>query len=169
MSLNPDLAPPQVLAAAIKSEIDAEGFYTKLQARVQNVILIQKLKFLAFEEARHREMLTKLFGQRFAENSLEIPGVSPLPPIGSSLGPNPSVLDLFKAALNAEEISELFYEEAGRNAGDEGSRRILAYLSRVERSHAAMIRSEIDLLARYPDYYRIEDFHIGQDLFHVGP
>ncbi len=169
MSLNPDLAPPQVLAAAIKSEIDAEGFYTRLQAKVKNVILIQKLKFLAFEEARHREMLTKLFSQRFAGSSLEIPGVSPLPPIGSSLGPDPAVLDLFKAALNAEEISELFYEESGRKAGDEGSRRILAYLSRVERSHAAMIRSEIDLLARYPDYYKIEDFHIGQDLFHVGP
>lgn len=169
MSMDPGLAPHLVLAAAIKSEIDAEGFYSRLQARVKNIILVQKLKFLAFEEERHREMLTKLFGQRFPGSPLEVPGVSPLPPIGSTLGPDPSVLDLFKAALNAEEVSELFYEDAGQTAGDEGSRRILSYLGRVERSHAAMIRSEIDLLARYPDYYQVEDFHVGQDLFHVGP
>jgi rubrerythrin len=169
MSMDPSLAPTFVLAAAVKSEIDAEAFYTNLQARMKNVILIQKLKFLAFEEGRHREILLKLFGQRFSGSSLQIPGISPLPPIGASLGPDPSVLDLFKAALNAEEISELFYEDAGKDAEDEGSRRILSYLSRVERSHAAMIRSEIDLLATYPDYYKVEDFHLGQDLFHVGP
>lgn len=34
---------------------------------------------------------------------------------------------------------------------------------------AAAIASEIDLLAKYPDYYAVEDFHLGQDLFHVGP
>ena len=52
---------------------------------------------------------------------------------------------------------------------DAGSRKILEYLSRVERSHFFMIRSEIDLLSRFPDYYDVEDFHLGQDLFHVGP
>ena len=32
-----------------------------------------------------------------------------------------------------------------------------------------MIRSEIDLIRKFPDYYNVEDFHIAQDLFHVGP
>jgi hypothetical protein len=46
---------------------------------------------------------------------------------------------------------------------------MLAYLSRVERSHQAMLKSEIGLLEKFPDYYNVENFHIGEDLFHVGP
>jgi hypothetical protein len=52
---------------------------------------------------------------------------------------------------------------------EEGSRKMLAYLSRVERSHQAMLKSEIGLLEKFPDYYNVENFHIGEDLFHVGP
>jgi len=169
MSLDSKLQPFQVLAAAIASEVDALAFYTKLQEKVKNIILLRKLKFLAFEEEQHRRMLQKLFGQRFAGKPLEVPDVSPLPKISASLGDDPPVVDLFKVALDAEETAGAFYEESGKAAEDEGSRRLLTYLSRVELSHAAMIRSEIDLLVTYPDYYAVEDFHLGQDLFHVGP
>ena len=34
---------------------------------------------------------------------------------------------------------------------------------------AVAVRSEIDLLEKFPEYFDVEDFHIGQDLFHVGP
>lgn len=34
---------------------------------------------------------------------------------------------------------------------------------------AVAIRSEIDMLNKFPDYYNVEDFHVGQDMFHVGP
>jgi rubrerythrin len=169
MSLDPGLKPFQVVAAAIRSEIEATAFYKGLEARVKNSLLVRKLAFLAFEEEQHRKILERLFAQRYVGMSLEMPDRSPMPPIGAGLGEAPSVLDLFRAALAAEEISERVYGEAGERSEDEASRRILTYLGRVERSHAAMIRSEIDLLARFPDYYDVEDFHVGQDLFHVGP
>lgn len=169
MTLQPDLRPFQVVAAAIRSEIDAAAFYRKLGERVKNSLLIRKLAFLAYEEEQHRKILERLFAERYAGMSLDVPERSPMPPIGAGLGGSASVLDLFKAALEAEELSERVYGEAGEKAEEEASRRILAYLSRVERSHAAMIRSEIDLLARFPDYYDVEDFHVAQDLFHVGP
>ncbi len=169
MILDSKLRPFQVLAVAIASEIDAAGFYTKLQERVKNIILLEKLKFLAFEEEQHRRMLQELFEQRFAGMPLEVPDESPLPKISASLRDDAPVVDLFRAALDAEERAGAFYDGSGKAAEDEGSRRLLAYLSRVERSHAAMIRSEIDLLVKFPDYYAVEDFHLGQDLFHVGP
>jgi rubrerythrin len=169
MTLDPGLQPFQVVAAAIRSEIDAAAFYKALGGRVKNALLVRKLEFLAYEEEQHRKILERLFAQRYAGRSLEVPERSPMPPIAAGLGPSPTVLDLFQAALAAEEISERVYMEAGDRAEDEGSRHILAYLSRVERSHAAMVRSEIDLLSKFPDYYDIEDFHVGQDLFHVGP
>jgi len=91
------------------------------------------------------------------------------PPIAVSVGADPTVPALFEAALKAEETAEAFYNEAGGRAEDEAGRKILAYLGRVERSHQAMIKSELELIQKFPDYYNIEDFHIGEELFHVGP
>jgi rubrerythrin len=169
MSIDKNLKPWEILSVGIRSEVDAVAFYTRLQGRVKNVILLQKLKFLAVEEEHHKKILERLFGQRFPGQPVGAPESSLMPPIAATVGEQASVLDLFLAALKAEETAERFYAEAGELAGEEGSKRMLAYLSRVERSHQAMIRSEIDLLEKFPDYYNVEDFHIGGDLFHVGP
>lgn len=164
-----NLKPWEVLGVAIRSEIDAASFYTRLQERVKNVVLLQKLKFLAMEEEHHRKILDRLFGQRFPDQAREVSESSLMPPISAALGADPSVLDLFSAALKAEEMAESFYMAAGEKAEDDGSRSLLAYLGRVERSHQAIIKSEIELLRKFPDYYNVEDFHVGEDLFHVGP
>ncbi len=169
MAIDRKLKPWEILSVGIRSEVDAVSFYTRLQGRVKNVILLQKLKFLALEEEHHRKILERLLGQRFPEKTVGAPESSLMPPIAAAVGEQASVLDLFLAALKAEETAESFYQEAGGLAEDEGSRKMLAYLSRVERSHQAMIRSEIDLLEKFPDYYNVEDFHVGEDLFHVGP
>lgn len=169
MAIDRKLKPWEILSVGIRSEVDAVSFYTRLQSRVKNVILLQKLKFLALEEEHHRKILERLLGQRFPEKTMGAPESSLMPPIAAAVGEQASVLDLFLAALKAEETAENFYQEAGGLAEDEGSRKMLAYLGRVERSHQAMIRSEIDLLEKFPDYYNVEDFHVGEDLFHVGP
>jgi rubrerythrin len=99
----------------------------------------------------------------------DVPESSLMPAIAVSVGADPTVPALFEAALKAEEMAEAFYNEAGGRAEDEAGRKILAYLGRVERSHQAMIKSELELIQKFPDYYNIEDFHIGEELFHVGP
>ncbi len=154
---------------AIRSEVDAAAFYNRLQTQVKNVLLIQKLKFLALEEEHHKKILERLLGQRYPDKPKDVPESSLMPPIAVSLGPEPTVPSLFEAALKAEEAAEAYYTEAAGGVEDEGSRRVLSYLGRVERSHQAMIKSELELLRKFPDYYSVEDFHIGQDLFHVGP
>lgn len=169
MAMDKKLSAWQILGVAIRSEIDAAAFYARLQEKVKNVLLVQKLKFLALEEEHHKKILGRLLEQKYPGRSTDVPESSLLPPIGVSLGAEPSVPGLFEAALKAEEIAEGFYNEAGKRIEDEAGRKILAYLGRVERSHQAMIRSELELIRRFPDYYSVEDFHIGQDLFHVGP
>lgn len=169
MALDARLKPEEVLAAAVRSEIDAADFYGGLLGRVKNVLLRKKLEFLALEEKKHRQILERLHAQRFPGVELKVPGTPVRPRPAARLDETSSVLDLFKAALQAEKAAESYYREARGRMGDTGSRKILEYLSRVERSHYAMIRSEIDLLGRFPDYYDVEDFHLGEDLFHVGP
>lgn len=169
MSIDKSLAPWQILGVAIRSEIDAAAFYTRLQGRLKSILLIQKLKFLALEEDHHRTMLKRLLAQKYPDKPKEVPESSLMPPIGVSLPADATVPALFEAALEAEKTAEAYYREAAERVEDEAGRRILAYLGRVERSHQAMISSEIDLIRKFPDYYSVEDFHLAQDLFHVGP
>jgi rubrerythrin len=168
-SINLKLSPSEVFGVAIKSEIEATEAYSKLYEKVKNDILRMKLKFLISEEKKHQRILERLFSQRFPGEKLEIPEKSFLPPIKVTKAKKFSVLDLFKLAMKAEKMSENFYREAGQQAGDKESKRVLGYLVRVERSHYFIIKSEIDMLERFPDYYKVEDFHLGQDMFHVGP
>ncbi len=169
MPLDPRTKPNEVLATAIRSEIDAVSSYGAILGRVKNVLLQEKLKFLVLEETKHRLILERLYAERYPGTKPPVPGRGAGPHTAARIDETSSVLDLFKAALQAEKTAEEFYRNARPAMADAGSRRILQYLSRVERSHYFMIRSEIDLLSRFPDYYEVEDFHLGQDLFHVGP
>lgn len=168
-SINLKLSPTEVFGVAIESEIQATAAYSDLYEKVKNEVLRLKLKFLISEEKKHRRILERLFSQRFPGEKLEIPDKSFFPSVKISKTKKISVLDLFKLALKAEKISEEFYKEAGERAEDKESKRVLGYLVRVERSHYFIIKSEIDMLDRFPDYYKVEDFHLGQDMFHVGP
>ncbi len=169
MPMNAKLQPFEVLAVAIRSEIEAADFYARLLARVKNVLLQQKLKFLVLEEKKHRKILERLHAQRFPEFPLQVPEKAVRPRPKATLNEKSSILDLFQAALEAEKAAETYYKDAQGMIKDAGSKKMLEYLSRVERSHYFLIKSEIDLLGRFPDYYDVEDFHLGQDLFHVGP
>lgn len=169
MAIDSKTLPFQVLALAISSEIEAVNVYSRLHKKVKNELLKKKLKFLIYEEKKHRRILEKLYSQRFPSRELELPIKSFLPPVKLRLYSKTSILDMFKAALKAEKISEDFYKDAGSKSEHRETRKILKYLSRVERSHYFMIKSEIDLLDKFPDYYNVEDFHLGHDLIHVGP
>jgi rubrerythrin len=169
VALDAKLKPFEILAVAIGSEIEAANFYSRLLDRVKNILLQQKLKFLVLEEKKHKKILERLYSQRFADRGLKVPQKAVRPRLPVTVDEGSSILDLFKAALEAEKFSEEFYREAGKKAEELGSKKMLRYLSRVERSHYFLIKAEIDLLSRFPDYYDVEDFHLGQDLFHVGP
>lgn len=169
MALDPKLKPFEVLAVAIRAEIEAAAFYAGMLEKVRNILLQQKLKFLVTEEKKHRQVLERLHAQRFPEVELKIPEKPARPRASAEISEKSPVLELFKLALEAEKIAEQYYKDARNVMADAASRKILEYLSRVERSHYFLIKSEIDLLSRFPDYYDAEDFHLGQDLFHVGP
>lgn len=169
MALGMSLKPYEVLAEAIRAEIEAATFYAGLLNRVKNILLVQKLKFLVFEEKQHRSLLERLYRQRFPQTELKLPQRPARSRPEITLSEQNSVLDLFRIALAAEKFAEDFYRTARKVVTDEGSQKILDYLARVERSHYFLIKSEIDLLDRFPDYYDVEDFHLGHELVHVGP
>lgn len=159
----------EILAVAVRSEIDAAAIYRGLRDRVKNEVLRQKLQFLADEETRHKAILERLFADKFPDEALQIPAESPRLAKAAAVGETTSVLDLFKLAMAKEKEAEEYYKESKAGITDPGGRKILDYLARVERSHYFMLKSEIELLEKFPEYFDVEAFHTGQDLFHVGP
>jgi rubrerythrin len=167
MTIDASLKAPEILGLAVRSEIDAAAIYRGLHGRVKNEVLKQKLDFLAREEERHKVILERLFKDKFPGQALQVPGAGgqePSVPAGEAL----SVLDLFTLAMGKEQQAEEFYRDAKSKIEDPAGQRMLDYLSRVERGHYYMIKSEIDLLQVFPEAYDVEESHIGQDLFHVG-
>lgn len=158
-----------ILALAIKSEMDASNFYQKLARKIKAEFLQKKVLFLAKEEAKHESLLRRLSRQRFGTEPTILPekGVEPGFKVVSLRGMK--VADLFKLAWQAEKAAEAFYREAQQKVEDESARHILNYLIRVERSHAALIRSEMDLLERFPEGYDVAAIHFGDELMHIGP
>lgn len=161
--------PLDILALAIKSEIDAARFYQKLLTKVKTDLLKQKIRFLVMEEKKHRSILGRLCQQRFGQEPSALPerGVEPGFKIESTKGMK--IVELFQLALKAERTAEAFYREAKEKVEDTLTRQILDYLRRVERSHAALILSEIDLLERFPENYDVAASHLGEELVHIGP
>jgi rubrerythrin len=136
---------------------------------VKNEVLLQKLQFLADEETRHKAILERLFADKFPDETLRVPLSSAGPAKSVAVDDATSVLDLFKLAMKKEKQAEEYYKESKKGITDDRGRKILDYLSRVERSHYFMLQSEIELLEKFPEYFDVEEFHTGQDLFHVGP
>ncbi|MBS3819829.1 ferritin family protein [bacterium] len=169
MKLNQESSPEKILGMAVKSEIEAADVYSKLYEIVKNELLRKKLKFLLYEEKKHRRILERLYTQKFPQKKMVVPEKSFLPSIKVSIDENTTMLDIFNVAFRAEKMAEDFYSQTSQQTQDERSQKILQYLSRVERSHSYMIKSEIDLLEKFPEYYNVEDFHAGHEFVHIGP
>ncbi|MHB8056134.1 MAG: ferritin-like domain-containing protein [Candidatus Aminicenantales bacterium] len=169
MPFNPKMKPADVYPVAIRAEIDAAEIYRGLLEKVKNEALRDKLNFLAREEDRHKGILERLFRDHFPDRTLIVPAAGGRPKKAIPIGEATAVQDLFQLAMAKEKEAEEYYGGAKALAEDAQSRRILDYLARAERSHYYMLRSEIDLLIRFPEYYDVAAENEGQELFNIGP
>lgn len=159
----------EVIGVAIKSEIDAAELYRRMAERVGNASLVAKLHFLRQEEEKHRLMLEDLYAARFSDVDLQLPAKSHVPTIDDVNVEGLTVPELFQLAMKAEQLAAAFYSDQADHSRDETSRTVLRYLSNVERGHYQMLETEYDLLSRFPSYYSADEFHVGDEMMHVGP
>lgn len=169
MNTTADLTPLEILGVAIRSEVEAARLYRHMQAQVINRDLRGRLEFLVQEEEKHRRILEELYARRFPGVELVLPTRSLVPTLQAALQEDTPVPELFRLAMEAERLSEDFYREQADQAEEENSRATLTYLSRMERGHYELLRGEFELLQRYPSYYQVETFHLGEELMHIGP
>lgn len=167
MAIDPRKKAPEIMGIAVRAEMDAAAIYRGLHGRVKNEVLKQKLDFLAKEEERHKLLIERLFKDKYPGQILKVPEPG-RPAKGDPAVEDMSVLDVFKLAMGKEKEAEEDYKNARTRIEDPSAKKVLDYLSRVERSHYYMLKSEIDLLQVFPDAYDVEEAYLGQELFHIG-
>lgn len=169
MNIDKNAKIKEIFGLALKSEIEAANFYSSLLKKVNNNLLIKKIEFLVFEEKKHRQLLERLFSQKFPHQKVTLPKKSFFRDFPLERDEKLTILKLFKIALQAEKSAQDFYLQAGKRAVKENNQNLFKYLARVEKSHYFMIKSEIELLEIFPEYYNVKGFHWAQDMIHIGP
>ncbi len=142
----------RLLGYAVRAEIDSSRIYTRLARRVKNDLLKEKFLVLAFEEKKHKETLENLFESLYRGEKLQLPervDEKLLPAV--HLRPSSSLVDILYQAMEAEKSAQDFYIGLAKRV-KLPKRKILEYLSKVERSHYFMLRSEYAMAQQFEDY-----------------
>jgi len=134
--------------------VKAEQTYRLLQERAKNELLQQKLDILANEEARHGELLRRFSSRKCPPQSMSSLEVSIWPEVKVALAADSSVEDLFAQALENEKVFGDFYRAVNHLIKDPNLGHVFQYLSRRERTHYFIIKAELDLPKKFPDYYQ---------------
>lgn len=142
----------RLLGYAVRAEIDSNRIYTRLARLVKNALLKEKFLVLAFEEKKHKEVLENLFESLYHGENIEVPDVvdEKLLPV-VHLRPSSSLVDILYQAMEAEKSAQDFYLGLAKRVKPP-KRKILEYLSKVERSHYFMLRSEYAMAQQFEDY-----------------
>ncbi|OGD19847.1 MAG: hypothetical protein A2W03_08130 [Candidatus Aminicenantes bacterium RBG_16_63_16] len=142
----------KLLGYAMRAEMDSDRIYTEMSNRVKNPLLIQKFRILAFEEQKHKTVLEHLFQSIYPGDTPEVPEkVDPklLPAV--IIRPTSDLVDILRQAMEAEKSAQTLYSGLAKRV-EQGKKKILEYLSKVERSHYLMLRSEYAMAQQFEDY-----------------
>jgi len=154
----------EVYGVAIRSEIDAARAYQKMGELVESKDGKQKLRFLRNEEQKHRALLEEMYRKEYPDIKLELPDKGLAPKLVAAADRDAPITKLFELAMEAEQGAEKFYAEAAEQSESQSGRRLLAYLSGMERGHYYLLKAEYDLMAefdRFSSYKKFSMEHIG--------
>jgi rubrerythrin len=152
-----------LLLAAIKSEVDSEATYLQLSNKVNNGFLSDKLRFIAAEEKKHRELLESIYKMKMQKQP-RLPQTSPVPlpkiELTSNMVP-PS--EIIFQSMKAELAASDFYQSLAERFEDNDTKNMLIYLSDMEIGHFKLLELEKEQLDRE------EEYEIEWEMMHIGP
>jgi len=168
MNREPDFTTLEVMAIAIKSEIEAVKLYTRMKESTENTDLQAKIDFLIDQEKRHEQIITDAYNKRFPEVELSLPPKSLVPAISDILEKEASLKELFEVGMEAETLAEKFYKDLAGKTTDPNSKKLLEYLSSMEHTHYSILEAEYNQL-QFGEDYNSDDYLRGERLMNLGP
>ncbi len=168
MDFNPDLSVPEILAIAIKAEINAQAIYKLLAERITNQLVKEKFLHLAEEEKKHQQILAGKYEEVTEGEKPVIPQTGRSEAEGSLLQDYSHEAGL-KIAIQAEENATNFYLNAAKKSRDINGRFMFEYLVNFERGHKIILEDELRALETNPHWFDVEGNPWSEETIHVGP
>ena len=166
-----------VILSAIRAEVEAQKMYRSLAGRVKNMMMKDRLEFLADEEKKHAEFFRSFYKKQFPDKEMDVPQKTPvpLPDIDVDVERAP-ISEVLAQAIDAEAAAEDFYrsmadlfppDEAESNDPYELTsgriRKMLLYIASMEKGHHDLLAVEKDKIEEF------ESQDVWWDMVHVGP
>ncbi len=155
----------EILATAIRAEIESYKLYNKIASKVANPVVKEKFSALAREEKSHRNILEELYRKKGKRTKLLVPKKSPKQTHFDIDIDKSSYEDILKMAIRKEKEARSFYLEAFKKATDRSGKFILQYLADFERNHQKALEQELKALTDYPMWWDYE----GPGIQYIGP
>ena len=150
-----------LLGQAIRSEIDAAVFYNSVADAVRNLLLKERMRFLAQEEKKHEAFLRRIYEHRFPGEEIIVPETTPVPSPSFEPSENTQFSQLFSEAMEAEKAAHDFYMQlASRFSGEHAQ--ILKYLAMMEMGHYQILETEREMALNVESYENYDPgIHMG--------
>jgi rubrerythrin len=141
----------EILKIGIATEINGYNFYTEFAERVTRQETKNKIKTLAGDEKKHREILENIYREYFNTEPSDIPGKG-MGVFMKALKDRKLTVDisapgLLDIAIEAESASHDFYAEGADAAADEKVKEVFNRLAEEENSHFELLTAEKTALA----------------------
>ena len=155
----------ELFQTAIKAEIDSREAYSVLSGITKNAFLKERLRFLADEELKHKEMLEQEFKKNIPDKELVLPEFTPVPmpeiDVSDETAPISKIL---QQAMDAELAAKEFYMEFA-NYVKENKQLVLTlgYFARMEQSHYEILKQEKASAEEFENY---DEYN---PMMHTGP
>jgi rubrerythrin len=153
-----------LLFAAIKSEVDSKQLYSKMGKKTKNVLLKDKLEFLAKEEEKHRLFIEEIYLNHFPEEKLVLPKKSTVPLPEVEFSEDTPMSKLLLQAMDAEKAANSFYKSLA-DRFEKGTKiyNTLLYFADMEMGHYKTLEMEKESMERF------EEADVYWPMVHAGP
>ncbi len=140
-----NLSLKELLAKAIKSEIEAAETYRNLLEKDLPEETKPRIEKMVAQEEEHEENFWNILKDFFPEEDIPLPERSEIE-VPSDVSEDLTSEELVKKAMETERESEEFYRELAEEFEDEEIRRLLGFLASSEREHYHVLKEELEKL-----------------------
>ena len=154
----------ELFITAIKAETDSQEAYSILSGITKNAFLKDRLKFLASEEEKHKQLFEKVFKEYVPDVEIVLPEFSPVPlpeiDVSDETVPMSQIL---QQAMDAELAASEFYMEFAKFIKDNQKLvRALEYFAKMEQGHYEILKLEKASAEEFEEYDEYNPMmHIG--------
>jgi rubrerythrin len=154
-----------LLRTAIQREADSCALYSHIAAQVSDAGARAKFGRLAGEEQGHRQVVEKMYTDRFGKLDFT-PKAASLPDFSGEQKRRVTAIEAVKMAIKKEKESQKFYADLGEKTDTKEAAALCGKMREQEAGHEKILQDEYRVLTNQFYWYPILEppWHLKEDL-----